>query len=90
MKKFTIETAYSKETYYCNDIDNFLSHICFCDAYEVISEEEAEVEKIQLYNETIEALKNDNIEVDNFWNNNVLLLTKGYYETYEEMINNNI
>jgi hypothetical protein len=90
MKKFTIETAYSKEIYYCNDIDNFLAEICFCDNYEVISEENPEQEKINLYNETLEKLQKDNIELDQFWNNNVLLLVKGYYETYQEMISNNI
>lgn len=90
MKKFTIETAYSKETYYCNDINKFLSDVCFCDAYEVISETNAEEEKICLYNKTIEKLQNDNIKIDKYWKNNALLLTKGYYETYQEMIDNNL
>ena len=90
IKKYTIETSFSNETYYCNDINSFLSDICFCDAYEVISEEEAEQEKINLYNETIKKLNSDGIEVDEYWNNEALLLTKGYYETYQEMINNNL
>jgi hypothetical protein len=89
MKKFIIETAYSKETYYCDNIDNFLAETCFCDNYEVISESETELEKINLYNETLEKLTNDGFKIDNFWNNNALLLVKGYYTSYQEMINNN-
>jgi len=89
MKKFTIETSYSKETYYCNDINSFLADICFCDGYEVISETEAEQEKVNLYNEIIGRLTADGIKIDNFWNNNALLLVKGFYDTYNEMLTDN-
>lgn len=88
MKKFTIKTAYSTEIYYCNDIDAFLTEICFCDEYEIITEEEAEKEKIELYNNTIQKLICLGIEIDTFWTNQVLLLITGYYETFDEMYEN--
>lgn len=85
MKKFTIETAYSTEIYYCNDIDALLTEICFCDEYKIITEEESEIEKIELCNNTIQKLVCLGIEIDTFWTNQVWLLIKGYYETFDEM-----
>lgn len=85
MKKFTIKTAYSTEIYYCDDIDDFFANICFCDEYDVIMEEEAEIEKIELYNNTIQKMICLGTELNTFWNNEIFLLVTGYYETFEEM-----
>lgn len=89
MKKFTIKTEYSTEVYYCNDIDDFLAEICFCDEYEIITEEDAEIEKIELYNNTIQKFICLGIEIDKFWTNKVLLLIKGYYESFNEIYDEN-
>lgn len=89
MKKFTIATAYSTEIYYCDDIEAFLAEICFCDEYEIITEEDAETEKIELYNNTIQKLICLGIEIDKIWTNEVLLLIKGYYEIFNEIYDEN-
>lgn len=88
MKKFTIKTAYSTEIYYCDDIDDFLAEICFCDEYEIIAEEEAEIEKIELYNIIFEKLICLGIDIDIYWTNQVFLLIKGYYE-FDEIYHEN-
>lgn len=107
IKKFTIETSYSKETYYFNYNENmkdrngfnvseerqaesFLADICFCDAYEIISIEEAETEAIEKYNNAIQELKIRDIEFSDMWEVDCLLYVKGYYETIEEMIKDNL
>lgn len=87
MKKYTIKTSYSTEVYYCFDIYDFLTEICFCDEYEVISEDTAEIEKIQLYNNIIQKLKDRGIEINAYWTSNVLLYLVGYYETLDEVLN---
>lgn len=85
MRKYTIKTSYSAEVYYCFDIEVFLTEICFCDEYEIIKEEEAEIKIIELYNNTIFKLVCLEIEIDSFWTNNVLLLLVGYYENFKDM-----
>ena len=87
LKKYTIKTWYSTETYICDDIEQFLIDVCFCDVYEVISVEPAENMQAlfdEYYNSIPDAEQHKNI-----WQNNVCLLLSGYYETFEEMLEDN-
>lgn len=67
----------------------FLQDICYCDEYGIISIEEAEEEAIKKYNDAIAELEKRNIEFPELWEVNCLLYAKGYYETIEEMIEDN-
>lgn len=64
----------------------FLSEICYCDAYEIISIEEADEKAKAKYNNAISELKKLGIEVTDILINACLLYVKGYYETIEEII----
>lgn len=91
LKKYTIKTSYSTETYICEDIEDFLIGVCFCDAYEVIAEEP--VEDMQtLFEDYYNRIPKKELSSDfekEFWRNNVCLLLSGYYETFEEMLKDN-
>lgn len=87
LKRFTIKTSYSTETYICYDIHDHLAEICFCDDYEVISEESA-AELQPKFDKYFSRIPDEQFCHDysfEFWKNNVLLLLKGWYETFEEM-----
>ena len=70
--------------------ETFLQDICFCDDYEIISIKEAETEAIEKYNNSISELEKRNIEFSDMWEVDCLLYVKGYYETIEEMIEDNL
>ena len=91
LKRFTIQTANGTENYVCDDIDKFLNSICYCDAYEVIKEVNSSVlaEKFEEYYNMIPAEQFNFPNAADFWESNIFLLLSGYYETFEEMMENN-
>lgn len=70
--------------------ESFLADICFCDEYEIISIEEAETKATEKYNKAVAELENRNISFSDMWEVDCLLYVKGYYETIEEMIEDNL
>ena len=55
MALFTIKTFYSIEKYICENIGLFLDSVGFCDAFEVISEEEPTGAQLTAYKEALGA-----------------------------------
>lgn len=91
LKQFTIKTANGTQKFICYDIDNFLAATCFCDAYEVIKEVKTPVlaEKFKEYYSMIPQNQFVFPGAAEFWENNIFLLLSGYYETFEEMMEEN-
>jgi len=91
LKKYTIKTHFYEQTFVCYEIDDFLCDVCFCDAYVVIKEENAEYLQ-PLFDEYLSRIPQEYIDefsdID-WWKKNVLLLLSGYYETFDEMIEDN-
>lgn len=91
IKQFTIQTADGIEKCICDDIESYLAAICYCDKYEIIKEEKLPVlaEKFNEYYNAIPAEQFDFPDAVGFWENNVFMLLSGYYETFDEMLENN-
>lgn len=69
-----------------SQLQAFMASICFCDDFEIIAIEEADEDKILLFNSAVEEIRKNNIEVDDFWFVRSCLFASGYYETIEELI----